>query len=316
MQEYFHDPAPPILGKWQIWWLAARPLTLIATISPILIGTSLYFPIDFVIFFWTLLAGLSLQIGTNLANDYYDFFRGADTPNRKGPIRVTQSGLLQPRTVKCGFISAFCITALSTLFLIFKGGAPICLIGVAAIIFGLLYTAGPYSIAYLGLGELFVFLCFGLLATITTTYLQTGVWSIYALLSGMGPGALSSSILIINNLRDEQEDAQATKKTIVVRFGAPVGKGLYAACLLIALSCPLLFYQSHGALILLPTLLTIPAALLLRLLYHNNQLPYAEENKSPETSEPLETKYWGSLFRGTIAFFAGYTLLFCIAWNL
>jgi len=283
------------LPKWKIWFLAFRPYTLIASISPVIIGTLLSESVDLLLFFFTLLAAIAIQIGTNLANDYFDYFKGADTKDRKGPLRVTQSGLLAPKTVKRGFILAFCAAALCSVFLIAKGGIVIAAIAGVSILLGMIYTAGPYPIAYLGLSELFVFTFFGVIATGATAYLQTGVWSSAAVLAGIGPGALSCCILTINNLRDEEQDKKANKKTLVVRFGASFGKWQYAIFLSLAILTPLFYCTSHGAVCLTTILLFVPAMFTIRSLF--------------KMSMSFE-----ALFKTTTLFLLCYTLFFFLGW--
>lgn len=275
--------------------MASRPQTLIASISPVILGTLLSGQVDFLLFGLTLLAALSIQIGTNLANDYFDYIKGADTAERKGPTRVTQSGLLLPQSVKKGFLLAFLLSGLCSIFLIAKGGVVIAAIAALSIILGMIYTAGPYPIAYLGLSELFVFVFFGLIASGGTAYLQTKVWSSLAVLAGAGPGSLSCCILIINNLRDEQEDRKANKKTLIVRFGAKFGKWQYAFFLTLALLTPLLFMTTHPGVCLTTLLLAIPALFAIRAVFKES-MPYE------------------ALFKTTALFLASYTLFFFLGW--
>ncbi len=227
------------MNKTAIWIQASRPKTLIATLSPFLIGTIIASSFSFLPFLMTLLTGLSLQIGINFANDYYDHQKGADTSRRRGPTRVMQAELVTKEEMRLAMLFTFSITALSSLYLTHIGGS---IIGWTALFFllaGIFYTAGPYPLAYLGLGDLFVITLFGPVATLLTTYLQTHAFSFEALLVGLAPGCLANAILTNNNLRDEQEDRLANKKTLVVRFGTQFGKHLYLACLIVAFLTPI-----------------------------------------------------------------------------
>ncbi len=236
------------MPTYAIWILAARPKTWIASLSPVFIGTLLavhqgFF--DTCLFVMTLLTGLGIQIITNFANDYFDFIKKADTLERKGPLRVTQAGLVTPCQMKKGIFLAFILTSISGLWLIYSGGYILGILLVLSLIFAIAYTGGPFPLAYLGLGEIFVLLFFGFAATTGTHYLQTGIWSQDALIASLGPGSLSTALLILNNLRDVEEDKKAHKRTLVVRFGIPFGKFEYIAMLLISLVPLAYFTPTH-----------------------------------------------------------------------
>jgi 1,4-dihydroxy-2-naphthoate octaprenyltransferase len=225
-----------------VWILASRPKTLSAAFCPVTAGSLLALrdgSFDFVVFLITLCTALGIQIGTNLANDYFDFEKGADTAERKGPLRVTQAGLVSPHTMKRAIFLCFTLTALLSSYLVFRGGPIIALLSSLSILLGLAYTAGPFPLAYLGLGEIFVFLFFGPIATLGTYYLQTHFFSWEAICFGMGIGLVSTAILVANNLRDIDEDRKAGKKTLCVRFGKNFGIYEYTACLLGAFVFPL-----------------------------------------------------------------------------
>lgn len=284
--------------KYKIWIQAARPKTLIASLSPVLIGTvvasrSAFHPLTFI---FTLLTALCIQISTNFVNDYCDFLKGADTIERKGPVRVVQAGLISVDAMKKATLLMFAFGILCGLYLIWQGGVIIaCLLGMSLLL-GFAYTAGPFPLAYLGLGELFVFTFFGFIATGGTYFLQTGTLSSSALLAGIAPGALSSAILAMNNVRDIQEDKAANKKTLAVRFGKTFGKVEYALLLSAALLTPFLFIQDHPFLLLLLTLF-FPAIKLTAALF---------KNSSPYLLNPL--------FQQTAQLLTLYTLLFCVIW--
>jgi len=228
------------------WIASTRPKTLIASLAPIAIGTALsihaglFSPLTFL---FTLITGLSIQIGTNFANDLFDFLKGSDTEKRKGPKRPLQQGNITPHQMKIAMITIFLIGFLSNLYLIYRGGALILALFILATLLGIGYTAGKYSLAYQGLGDIFVLIFFGPVATFFTYTLQTGTFSIIPLIGGLAPGFFSVAILVINNLRDEEEDRKSNKKTLVVRLGAPFGKVEYALSLLIASSIPIATLQ-------------------------------------------------------------------------
>ena len=174
-----------------------------------------HFPTAFV----CLLASLLIQIGTNLANDYFDFKKGADTEERVGPIRVTQAGLVSPSQMVIATIIVFAFAAIACLILVSRGGWPIAILGILSILSGIFYTAGPRPLGYLGLGELFVLIFFGLVAVGGTYYVQSYEINMAVILAGFGPGLLSCGILVVNNLRDVESDKKSNKRTLAVRFG-------------------------------------------------------------------------------------------------
>ncbi len=230
-----------------VWVLAARPKTLIAAISPVMIGTVIARTEKFSVwvFLFTLLTVIGVQIATNFANDYFDFLKGSDTKKRLGPQRVTAAGLVKPSQMKKAVIVSLITTFCLGLYLIYVGGMEIALLLILSLILAVMYTKGKYAIAYLGLGEIFVFFFFGPVATTATYYLQTKEVISYAVLAGISPGALSTCILLINNIRDFEEDKVAHKNTLVVRFGRNFGKMLYAALLMIGTLFPLVFFKDH-----------------------------------------------------------------------
>ncbi|MBI3246406.1 MAG: 1,4-dihydroxy-2-naphthoate polyprenyltransferase [Deltaproteobacteria bacterium] len=221
---------------WQVWLMAARPATLPASIAPVLVGTAAgVHDGAFVLlpFLSALIAAVLIQIGANLANDLFDFEKGADTSQRLGPPRVTQSGLASPQQVRLAMILSFEAAALIGLYLITVGGWPILVVGVLCIAAGLAYTGGPWPLGYHGLGDLFVFLFFGLVAVIGSTYLQTGTLSPTAFAAALPVGCTVTAILVVNNLRDIETDRQAGKRTLAVRLGAPLTRAQYTLLLLL-----------------------------------------------------------------------------------
>lgn len=215
-----HENKP--ITRWQVWWLAARPKTLPAAVSGVVAGTALavrdgQFRLGPALA--ALGVGLLLQIGSNLANDVFDYERGADTAARLGPLRVTQAGLLTPKQVKLGMGAVFGLAALLGLYLAWQAGWAVLLIGLAAILSAILYTGGPFAYGYYGLGDLFVFLFFGLAAVAGTYFVQTGTVSPAAWWTCAPIGLLVVNILVVNNLRDIENDRSAGKHTLAVRLG-------------------------------------------------------------------------------------------------
>ena len=188
-----------------------------------------------------------IQIGTNFSNDYYDYFRGVDKKERLGPLRVTQAGLVKPETMKRATILIFSLAFISGLYLIYRGGWPVLIIGLLSILFGILYTAGPYPLGYNGLGDIFVLIFFGLVAVGGTYYVQALEINKLVLLAGLSPGLFSTAILTVNNLRDIYTDKKAGKKTLAVRFGEDFARLEYLISVVIACLIPLILYFITGS---------------------------------------------------------------------
>jgi 1,4-dihydroxy-2-naphthoate octaprenyltransferase len=223
--------------NWNAWLLAIRPRTLPAAAAGVVMGSALAWQDGFFRFaaaLACLLTALLLQIGSNLANDVFDFERGTDTPERLGPVRVTQAGLLTPSQVKAGMAVVFGLAALFGLYLARLGGWPIILIGLAAILSAIAYTGGPFPLGYHGLGDLFVFIFFGLASVAGTYFVQAGFVSSAAWWMTIPPGLLITAILIVNNLRDLENDRKAGKHTLAVILGARATKTQYLICMLAA----------------------------------------------------------------------------------
>lgn len=251
--------------------IACRPKTLIASISPVCIGGALAYAhhsFHLWIFLLTLLTGLGIQISTNLANDLFDFLKGADNENRKGPIRVTASGLMSIAQVKMTTALVMSITAVFGSALALQGGLLVAALLPCALLLAIGYTAGPFPLSYLGIAEFFILVFFGPVATGMTYFLQTQTLSPHAFLIGLAPGLLSCSILIINNLRDVDEDKVANKKTLVVRLGTRFGKWEFALSILIATLLPLFTFGKHP-LVLGAALTVIPGFFLIRAVFLN-----------------------------------------------
>jgi len=223
------------------WILAIRPQTLPAAIAPVAIGTAMalgdglfHGPSALM----ALSAALCIQIGTNLSNDYFDFKKGADTADRKGPLRVTQAGLIQPRMVLGASIFFFVLAALSSIYLIHRAGICILIIAAASIISGICYTAGPKPLGYLGLGDLFVLVFFGPVAVGGTYFTQSLEINWAVIVAGLAPGFLSMAVLAVNNLRDIDTDRRAGKLTLAVRFGRSFAMSEYLFCIMAAVLTP------------------------------------------------------------------------------
>ena len=237
--------APEPLGEISVvkaWVIASRPKTLIAAAAPALVGTglaSLHGVRAWLPALAAMVGGILIQIGTNFANDYYDFLRGGDTAERVGPVRVTQAGILPPRTVRTGMIVVLAAAMLVGVYLVWVAGWPIVWIGLTSVACAVLYTGGPYPLAYHGLGDLFVFVFFGLVAVGGTYYVQGLSWPPDALLAGAGLGALSTAILVVNNLRDIETDTKANKRTLAVRLGPGATKVEYLLTLVVAFLVPI-----------------------------------------------------------------------------
>jgi 1,4-dihydroxy-2-naphthoate octaprenyltransferase len=215
----------------RIWVMAARLRTLPAAIAPVLVGTSIaiergvFRPGAFVA---ALLGALFIQIGTNLANDYSDAKRGADAEDRVGPVRVTAGGLVPPRQVLIATYVTFGLAVACGLYLVAVSGVELLFVGIASIAAGVLYTGGPRPYGYEGLGELFVFLFFGIVAVTGSAFAQLEEWPWEAFVLAVPIGLLAAAILVVNNVRDMDGDRRAGKRTLAVRLGRERGRTIYA----------------------------------------------------------------------------------------
>ena len=269
-------------SKVAAWVVASRPRTLVASLSPVCIGTSLALrEVDEIS--WTLVGlclafAMFMQVGANFANDYYDFVKGADDARRLGPARSVASGVVSPSVMRT---AAFCTLsfgfALGLFLMEFSGaGWPLLSVGVASVFCALAYTAGPWPLAYLGLGDVFVVLFFGLVATGVTHYVlvhKAGLDWIPEWWVGLSVGLIINNLLVVNNHRDADEDAACGKRTLVARFGRKFGVVLYLVGSCLALGfCP---WHERG---LLWTAWLLPVALFLGLLLNKakNQQDYAK----------------------------------------
>ena len=228
-------------GSTRAWFIAARPATLSAAIIPVALGSAVAHALQSFAL-WPALAALLgaiwIQIGTNFANDVYDYKKGADTDSRVGPLRAAQAGILTPKQLFGGMFVAFAMATLCGLYLLSVGGWPIAIIGVASVASGIAYTGGPYPLGYNGLGDLFVMIFFGFVAVCGTVYVQLGSVPMLALWASIPVGALATSILVVNNIRDADTDVLCGKRTLAVRFGRRVARIEYLLLVLAAFLVP------------------------------------------------------------------------------
>jgi 1,4-dihydroxy-2-naphthoate octaprenyltransferase len=267
----------------RIWLMAARPRTLPATVAPVLAGTALAATelghLNWLAFAAALLGALFIQVGTNLSNDYSDARRGADADDRLGPVRVTAGGLVPPRQVLLATYITFGLAVLCGVYLIATAGWVLLLIGAASILAGVLYTGGPRPYGYEGLGEVFVFLFFGIVAVVGSYYVQTTSleWQAFAL--AVPVGLLASAILVVNNVRDLETDRRAGKRTLAVRLGRARTRNLFAAMVYLAfVTAPLPWIAGSLSPWLLLPWLTLPlAAAVVRLVRQHTDGPSLNE---------------------------------------
>ncbi len=274
------------LSKFQSWLLASRPKTLLAAVVPVMVGSALaisvkkfYLPYSIV----ALLCSILIQIGTNFTNDLYDYLKGSDTIKRKGPRRVLATGLISVNEMRLAIILVFGLTFLLGLYLVYSSGLLILWVGILSIFAGIIYTAGPFPLAYNGLGDLFVFIFFGIIGTMATYYLHTQEISILAFIVSIPVGALITNILIVNNYRDIEEDREANKKTLAVILGKTFSRWQYIFLIMISYLTSFTMYLNfnYKLWIFLP-MLTIPiSVILIKMLY---TLKGQELNKTLELS--------------------------------
>jgi 1,4-dihydroxy-2-naphthoate octaprenyltransferase len=240
------DP-PANVSPLSAWLLATRPKTLPAAISPVLVGCAVAWAgdgFDLVSALAALAVALLLQVGANLANDVADFRGGADTDDRLGPVRVTQGGLIPPRQVVLATVAVLMAAVAPGLYLAWRGGPVLAALGLLAIGAAVTYTAGPKPFGYLGLGELFVFIFFGPVAVLGTTFVMIHDVTRLAVLSSVAMGCLVTSILVVNNLRDIDTDRIAGKRTLAVRIGRGATRCEYSALIVIAYAIPVIMWWS------------------------------------------------------------------------
>ena len=288
----------------KIWLAAIRPKTLWAAFAPVLVGTAMaieagvFHPLSAAL---ALIGALCIQVGTNFYNDFADFEKGADTEARKGPTRVTQAGWVTPGTMKRATFLVFGLAVLSGIYLMWRGGIPIVIIGILSIISGVMYTAGKYSLAYIGLGDVFVLIFFGPVAVGGTYYVQALSISTDVIVAGFAPGLLAVAILLVNNIRDQNEDSLAGKRTLVVRFGRTFGLALYAFCIIGTAMIPLILFMGDKThtWVLLSMLVAVPG------------MVYLSKINRTEPG-PALNPFLGATARLLLV----YSTVFAITWNI
>lgn len=249
------------------WTEAIRPKTLPVGAAPVIFGSAWayrYGVFDAGPAVAALVGALLIQIGTNLANDYYDHRRGADTSQRLGPPRASASGLIEPGAVLLAAVFAFLAASAVGVYLIAHAGIPVLIIGLVSLLAGYAYTGGPYPLAYHGWGDLFVFVFFGPVAVVGTYYVQALQWPVPhgVLLGSLGLGAVATAVLVVNNLRDIPTDGAAGKRTLAVRLGSLGTRIEYVGLLMFAFYVPVEPYRrTGGSPELLLALLPLPLAL-------------------------------------------------------
>jgi 1,4-dihydroxy-2-naphthoate octaprenyltransferase len=252
----------PGAGTLGAWILAVRPRTLVCSLVPVLVGAAAAgTSIAVLPALAALLGALLIQIGTNFANDVFDAEKGADREDRLGPARTVASGLITPAAMRRAIILTFGLAALVGSYLASVGGLPIVLIGVASVVSGLAYTGGPYPLGYHGLGDLFVLVFFGPVAVCGTSLVASGAVPVEAALASIPVGALATTILVVNNVRDRDTDVVAGKRTLAVRFGRRTAEREDLALLAVSYAAPVLLVALTGSPFLLLPLLSLPLAI-------------------------------------------------------
>jgi len=254
------------------WVIASRPKTLPAAVVPVLVGSAAAASDNKFILLYALIAlacSLLIQIGTNFTNDLYDYLKGADNGKRKGPLRVMVNGLITVAEMKAGIAIVFLTAFILGLYLVYTGGFFVLVIGIASILAGIAYTAGPYPLAYNGLGDLFVFMFFGVVGTVGTYFVQAHTFSYLPFLCSVPVGALITNILVVNNYRDIEEDRSANKFTLAVKLGRGFTRYQFIFLLFISFVMPLiLFFGFNFKVWVFLPYLTFPIAFkLIKMLY-------------------------------------------------
>lgn len=248
----------------QIWFLASRPKTLFAAFPPVIVGASLAFAegkFDVTASVVALFCSILFQVGANFTNDLYDFLKGADNEKRIGPLRVLNAGLVSVRQMKFAIGLNFGLAFLLGLYLVFIGGSFILIIGLLSILASLAYTAGPYPLAYHGLGELFVFLFFGFVGTVGTFFVNTKEITMIVFIAAIPVGALITNILVVNNYRDIEQDKAAGKYTLSVKLGEKFSRYEYLILLVASFLVPLIIFTNYNfSLWIFLPYLTLPLA--------------------------------------------------------
>jgi 1,4-dihydroxy-2-naphthoate octaprenyltransferase len=289
------------ITKFDAWVMATRPRTLPAALVPVLVGSSIavhdemFKPLASIV---ALLCAILIQIGTNFVNDLYDFIHGTDKENRVGPRRVVTAGLISIAEMKAGIIVVFGLSFVLGMYLVYLTGWEILLIGVVSILAGIAYTAGPFPLAYNGLGDIASFLFFGLIGTVGTYYVQAGEISPFAFWSSIPVGALITNILVVNNYRDREEDQSNGKNTLAVLLGEKFARIQYVFFMIVSYAILVVVYLTYknSVWVFLP-LLSLPLSIkLVRMIF---TLRGSELNKTLELTAKLSALY-GLLFAAGI----------------
>jgi len=283
--------------KFNSWILAARPKTLLAAFVPVLVGSALAISVNNFYLAYSiaaLICAVLIQIGTNFTNDLYDHLKGADNKKRKGPQRALASGLISVKEMKWGITFAFGLSFLVGLYLVYSAGWIILIIGIISIAAGFVYTAGPFPLAYNGLGDVFVFIFFGVVGTMGTYYLHTTEFSFLSFLISLPVGAVTTNILVVNNFRDIDEDKAAGKNTLAVFIGRSYTRLEFILLLVFCYLVLIILFTEYdfSYWIFLP-FITLPfAALLIKMLF---KLRGTELNITLELSAKF-SGFYGLLF--------------------
>jgi 1,4-dihydroxy-2-naphthoate polyprenyltransferase len=285
------------LNKFDIWVLASRPKTLPAAIVPVFIGTSIVSfdtKVNFIAALVALVCALLIQVGTNFVNDLYDYLSGADNESRKGPTRALAAGLITINEMKAAIITVFLVTFILGLYLVYISTWITLLIGLLSIFAGIAYTAGPYPLAYNGLGDVFVFLFFGVVGTVGTYYVQVVDISPLVFWASIPVGALITNILVVNNYRDIDEDREVGKNTLAVKMGRKFTRYQYLIFMILSyLILFVVYFTFNQNLFVFLPLLTLPIAIKLIIMifsYKGDEL-----NKTLELTAKLSA-FYGLLF--------------------
>ncbi len=285
------------ISKFESWILASRPKTLPAAVMPVFVGTSIaiydnvFVPTAAII---ALVCSLLIQIGTNFINDLFDYLKGTDKKDRVGPTRVLAAGLVSIKEMKLWINIVFGTAFILGLYLVYLGGLFVLLIGILSLLAGYAYTAGPYPLAYNGLGDIFVFIFFGFVGTIGTYYVQANEITMLVFWSSIPVGALVTNILVVNNYRDIEEDRIAGKRTLAVKFGSKFARLQYVLFMILSYTILIVVYFTYkqSLFVFLP-LITLPLSIkLIRMIY---RLTGKELNKTLELTAKLSAIY-GILF--------------------
>lgn len=285
------------ISKFESWILASRPKTLPAAVMPVFVGTSIaiydnvFVPTAAII---ALVCSLLIQIGTNFINDLFDYLKGTDKKDRVGPTRVLAAGLVSVKEMKLWINIVFGTAFILGLYLVYLGGLFVLLIGILSLLAGYAYTAGPYPLAYNGLGDIFVFVFFGFVGTIGTYYVQANEITMLVFWSSIPVGALVTNILVVNNYRDIEEDRIAGKRTLAVKFGSKFARLQYVLFMILSYTILIVVYFTYkqSLFVFLP-LITLPLSIkLIRMIY---RLTGKELNKTLELTAKLSAIY-GILF--------------------